>query len=88
MLCGCAYESSSLRKALLRGVDETHAREDVPAERTLHERHVLAQHERRKAVKRRVDAKREVATPFLFLLFGFYVQMRVGGACGGYIRIV
>ena len=47
-------------------------REDVPAERTLHERHVLTRHERRKAAKQRVDAKREVATPFSFAFF-FYL---------------
>ena len=40
--------------------------EDVPAERTLHERHVLTRHGRRKSAKQRVDAKREVATPFSF----------------------
>ena len=58
-----AREKSELRPS---------AREDVPAERTLHERHVLARHERRKAVKLRVDAEREVATPFLsFFSFGF-----------------
>ena len=41
-------------------------REDVPAERTLHERHVLTRHKRRKSAKERLDAKREVATSFLF----------------------
>ena len=61
-------------------MDETHAREDVPAERTLHERHVLAQHERRKAIKRRVDAKREVATPFLFLFL--FIWVLCANACG------
>ena len=51
------------------------------------EAHVL---ERREAVVLRVDAEREVATPFLFLFLFIwvYVQLLVGGACGGYIRIV
>ena len=56
-----------MRNALLRKVDETHAREDVQAERTLHER--------RKAAKRRVDAEREVATPFLFLFLFIWVYV-------------
>ena len=47
-------------------------REDVPAERTLHERHVLTRHKRRKSAKQRVDAKREVATPFSFPI-SFYL---------------
>ena len=48
-------------------------REDVPAEHTLHERHVLTRHGRRKSAKQRVDAKREVATPFSFPFIWVYV---------------
>jgi len=61
-------------------------------ERTLHERHVLARHERherRKAVELRVDALQGSRDSFpVFLFIWVYVQMLVGGACGGYSRIV
>ena len=76
------------------------AREDVPAERTLHERHVLARHERletrgahvareargARTVGRRAKGKSRLLS-FSFFIW-VYVQVLVGGACGGYIRIV
>ena len=74
-------------KALSREVDETRAREDVPAELTLHEAHVVQ--EAHEAVVLRVNAlkgSRDFLSFFLFI--GFYVQLLVGGTCGGYIRIV
>ena len=61
-------------------------------ERTLHERHGLERHERherRKAVELRVDALQGSRDSFpVFLFIWVYVQMLVGGACGGYSRIV
>ena len=54
----------------MREVDETHAREDVPAELTLHERH--------EAVVLRVDALKGSRDSFLsFFLFGLCAT-----ACG------
>ena len=62
----------------------------MPAELTLHERHERRTWlERRKAVVLRVDAlkgSRDLLSFFLFIWV--YVQLLVGGACGGYIRIV
>ena len=65
-------------------------REDVPAECTLHERHVLTRHKRRKSAKQRVDAKREVATPFSFpFSFIWFMCKCVWEApVGGYNRAV
>ena len=48
-------------------------------ERTLHERHVLARHERRKAVELRVDALQGSRDSFpVFLFIWVIVQMLVG----------
>ena len=63
-----------MKAALLREVDGTPVREDMPAERTLHERHVLALHERREAVVPRVDAlkgSRDLLSFFLSFYLGF-----------------
>ena len=46
-------------------------REDVPAERTLHERHVLTRHERHEAVVLRVDALKGSRDFLSFFYLGY-----------------
>ena len=57
-------------------------------ERTLHERHVLARHERSEADELWVGATGKSRLLSCFLFIWVYVQILVGGACGGYSRIV
>ena len=53
-------------------------------ERTLHERHVLVRHERRKAVELRVDALQGSRDSFpMFLFIWVIVQMLVGRRLSG-----
>ena len=53
-------------------------------ERTLHERHVLARHERHKAVEQRVDALQGSRDSFpVFLFIWVIVQMLVGRRLSG-----
>ena len=93
--CRCVWEGRT-RAELLRGRarDCVEYSERVTGGARVREVHVIETHglERREARARSgravVDVLQGSRDSFLFLLFGFYVQMLVGGACGGYIRIV
>ena len=57
---------------LRRRAGEAHVGKDVCEKRTLHERHVLARHERREAVELWVDARQGRRDSFpVFFSFGF-----------------
>ena len=61
---------------------ERHERREAP------EAHVLERHERSEATVLWVDAHKGSCDFFFSFLYWVYVQMLVGGACGGYCTIV